>query len=222
MMLDLRSSLYQIRHPFHWLTYGQNASGVQAGAAVVATAAAIVAGYFAARAYFATVAQLGIAKGQLDLAKEQFKTEQRRFLEEQESNRRATLARYERTKSEEDSVRPRFQTGAFSRSPAYNLGFRNIGGSPATNVEFSYIDDAVPFRRIDLISPNMEVVITTNVPRMESEGIQIRFSTSYGSRWTITQGINQPQNEMVLSVVRPYTPEEVDTTQIAHTNSEPA
>jgi hypothetical protein len=52
-----KEMLYQFTHPWHWLTYGQNASGIQAVAAVLATFAAVAAGIFAARAYYVSKEQ---------------------------------------------------------------------------------------------------------------------------------------------------------------------
>lgn len=68
----MHNFLYQLAHPWHWLTYGQNASGVASVAAVMATFAAMIAGYFAWQSYISAKGQLTAAQEQLKLAHEQF------------------------------------------------------------------------------------------------------------------------------------------------------
>jgi hypothetical protein len=50
--------LCQILHPWHWLTYGQNATAIAACAAVIAAFAAIVAGRYAVKTYSTSQKQL--------------------------------------------------------------------------------------------------------------------------------------------------------------------
>jgi hypothetical protein len=50
--------LYQIHHPWHWLTYGQNATALAACAAVIAAIAAGVAGTYAVKTYRTSQKQL--------------------------------------------------------------------------------------------------------------------------------------------------------------------
>jgi hypothetical protein len=58
------SDYHQFAHPWHWITYGQNASGLGAVSSLLAAGAASIAGYFAFRAYQTTVQQLGVATKQ--------------------------------------------------------------------------------------------------------------------------------------------------------------
>lgn len=200
---------YQILHPFHWLTYGQNSAGVQAIAAITGTLAATAAGYFAGRAYFETARQVRIADEQLRLTKDQWETDKRRYELEREAARQSVLAAYERTKAEEDALRPRFNTGGFSRMATYNLEFANVGSSPATEVQFLTGITKDLIRHLDIIPPNGRVNVPVNIIEMETAGIEIRFTTTFGSRWRILQFITTPQSqvrERVLEVQRIYAP----------------
>ena len=56
--------IYQLVHPWHWLTYGQNANALGSLAAGIAAGAATLAGVYAVRAYRSTVEQLNVARTQ--------------------------------------------------------------------------------------------------------------------------------------------------------------
>ena len=203
------STLYQLGHPFHWITYGQNPAGIQAIAAVMGTIAAILAGYFAARAYFETARQVRIAGEQLRVTKEQWETDKRRYEAEAKAARQAALATYERTKAEEDALRPRFSTGSYSRSNAYNLEFCNVGSSIATDVQFLSGITKECIRHVDVIHPDGKITVTVNIPEMETNGVEIRFRTTFGSLWRLLQFTPTQQNpigERVLDVQRIYQP----------------
>jgi hypothetical protein len=76
----MRPSLYQVLHPWHWITYGQNSSAVGATAAGLAAIAAAVAGIFAVRTYNATLEQLAVSRNQAELAATQMLSQLRPVL----------------------------------------------------------------------------------------------------------------------------------------------
>ena len=202
-------TLYQFFHPFHWLTYGQNAAGVQTLVAVLATLAAIAAGIFAGYAYFATVRQVKIGEDQLELARKTFEEERARYEQEKAAANARILAEYQRTAAQENAVRPRFQTGGFSATLDYPLEYKNVGSSPAIDVEFLHGITKAVFYKTDLIPVGATVTVKTDVPTMQTSGIEIRFRTEFGSHWRIMQWIqtsDNPNRERVLKVDRIYEP----------------
>lgn len=191
---------YALQHPFLWLISGNNAAGVQAIAAVVATLAAIVAGYFAGRAYFATVNQVRLVERQLDLAHKQFETEKLRFEEEkrhlmaqQKINQARERATFLQRKSEEDSERPMFSiwVGSF-QVPSTVLKLTNL--SSGTALKVSALDPATNhvLATADRIEPHKSIEIAPfNPGSISTLGIDIMFTSTYGSKWKVNAYLGQ-------------------------------
>ena len=202
-------NLYQLAHPFHWLTYGQNAAGVQTIAAVVATLAAIVAGFFAARAYFATVKQVRLAKKQLKLAHSQFDIERQRYDEERVAAFHTAQAEYERRVAEEDGLRPRFAMGASWRSGLAILDIKNVGESQALDVEFLSGLTKQTLSIAQSLAPNATVRVQMQEIELDTNGLEVRFRTSFGSRWRLLLwSASKPDRgtEQIISVQRIFAP----------------
>jgi hypothetical protein len=107
-------NLYQVLHPWHWLTYGANSSALAAAATLLAAIAAAFAGYFALKTYRS-------AQRQLDVATKQYWDSHKAYLE---------------------SVRPHLIVRTLGLRPSEILAatfipvkVRNVGSGRAINIE---------------------------------------------------------------------------------------
>ncbi len=207
MNWTLHPYLYQITHWWHWLTYSQNASALQAVAAVVATAAAIAAGFFAGMAYLATVRQVDLAREQLQLAHAQFNAEREHLEEERKSNRKTAEANYQRTVAEEEAVRPRFRLvgGYMPTGGVQALEFTNAGNGPANDVCFTSLISGATLLQTDYVGPGNRFIVRIDPVELTASGVQIRFRTTFGSLWkTILTVGSTDAGERVMDVTRLY------------------
>ena len=175
--------LYQIAHPWHWLTYGagaQNAVALQAVAAAVATGAAIFAGVYARNAYRATKETLTVTRQQAALERERYDDERR-------ARRSADWAEFVKLKREEESARPRFRLDQipFLFSNLVELGC--FGDIPATDVWLNSTASGKLLFHTDYFGAANPIKFVCDDPlEFYERGVLLKFKTSFGSTWRMT------------------------------------
>jgi len=213
---------YQIRHPWHWLTYGQNSSALQTVAAVVAAIAAIFAGFYAARAYRAANQQVELVREQLTeqrnenaAAASRYNDEKTRVEQEREEAKAKARAQYRQMIVDEDASRPRFKNrSSYSRTHGQSLSFENYGGTPAENVRFtSPVTDKLIVQR-GYVKPGEQCSGTFDAAEMEQVGVFITFRNHRGTEWTVRYYLNSATgSDEVVSVHRPWNVTEGDDSE---------
>jgi hypothetical protein len=216
-------AIYQIFHLWHWLTYGQNASGVQAVAAVVATVAAITAALYAKGAFREAREQVVVANSQLDVAHKQALKDSERLemerashmrneqqlqimLEEARENRDRNTrerqdARLQREK-EEDQTRPRFSLGYSGSAAAYDIALENVGGAVARNIECSNRQGEI-LAQGTAVQVGAKFQFRTPKPILEA-GFIVKFETDQGSRYIVDLKLGRHPQEEIVSISRGY------------------
>lgn len=207
------ASVYKVHRLWHWLTYGQNASALQAVAAVIASVAAVAAGIYAARAYRAANKQVKLVREQLDLQRKENVQAAIRYSEEKarlERQRKEADAKAKVQHSqmifEEDTSRPRFRnTSSWSRGHTQPLRFENVGQSAAVNIRFtSPISGELIVRRA-FIAPGEICSGTFDAAEMEEHGVLITFTNHRNTEWTVRYLLNSSTGgDEVIKVHRPW------------------
>lgn len=216
--------MYQIFHPWHWLTYGQNASGVQAIAAVVATIAAIAAALYARGAYRETRAEVLVAKEQLELARKQREQDRERlemertaharsekqlelamneFKANRERDEREQAARRDQMIREEDEQRPRFRMNYSGNQARFETKITNVGNSTARNVVVQSLASGAEMGRAPAVHPRDSVMCFAAKDIVEA-GVLVTFETDRGSAFKVELKLGRPREEEVIDVKRGY------------------
>jgi len=215
--------VYQLLHPWHWLTYGQNASALQALAAVVATVAAIGAALYAKGAFQEAKEQVSVANRQLDIAREQAAKDVERLemerasharseqqlqiaLEEARANReRDARAREEnrlRRIAEEDRTRPRFRINYHGSPANFDIGLENVGSTVARNIECRDRKGNL-LATSSAVQPDARLNFGTPQSVLEG-GFVLKFETDQGSTFLVDLKLGRRPEEAILSAARGY------------------
>ncbi len=208
------SFLYQVHHPWHWLTYSQNASALQAVAAMIAAVAAVAAGIYAAQAYRAANKQVTVVREQLELQRREgaqaalrYKEEKARMEQEREEAKARERARHRQLLVDEEASRPRFRnTSGFSLGTApQGLVFKNIGQSQALDVRFTSPVSGKLWAQQAYVPPEGVVSGNFSTAEMTKEGVFITFKNHRGTEWTVRYLLNSPTGgDEVIKVNRPW------------------
>jgi hypothetical protein len=206
--------IYQVHHPWHWLTYGQNATALQTVAAIIAALAAVVAGIYAAQAYGAANTQVQVVREQLDLQRKEnadaalrYREEKATLEKEREDTKARAKAQHQQLLVDEEASRPRFRnTSSFNTGTApQGLVFKNIGESPALEVRFTSPVTGKLCAQQAYVSPDSTFSGSFNAAEMIKEGVFIAFKNRRGTEWTVRYVLNSPTGgDEVINVNRPW------------------
>jgi hypothetical protein len=168
---------YQITHLWHWVTYGNNATGI-------ATLAAITAGIYAVRTYGATQTQLKLARKesrrsayQAKLFKKQIELATAAF----EQNKNVMAAQ----------MAPQFVVDgpatALGATMADRLRITNTGSGRATNLFLRYQDsgNASEFAPPqEGLAPGRDFEFEVNLTRAMTTGMMLDYNNALGQRFS--------------------------------------